>query len=365
MKHCSGCGVALQTEDEQKPGFVPTGVLDKEHVICQRCHRLKHYDDMLPVELDDDDFLRVLHEIGERRGFIVHIVDLFDLGGSWISGLQRFVNHQPILLVANKIDLFPQSMHWHKIKQRLHMFCRDMGLKPVDILLCSAEKGLGIERVMKAMEIHRQGKDVYVVGTTNAGKSTLINQILKKFHVHEKEWLTTSRLPGTTLDFIDIPLKDGSHLFDTPGVINRRQIAYYVAEEEWKVIFPKKRVKPRVYQLDARKTLFLGGLARVDFISGERQSFVCYLSNLLKVHRTKLEKADDLYAEHAGELLSPPAKANMADWPEMKKHTFKISAEPTDIVFAGLGWVSVKGAGAVVEAYAPDGVDVSVRPALI
>ncbi len=47
-------------------------------------------------------------------------------------------------------------------------------------------------------------------------------------------------------------------------------------------------------------------LARLDYVSGGRRSLTCYLSNELNIHRTKLENADELYKNHAGELLTPP-----------------------------------------------------------
>ncbi len=34
--------------------------------------------------------------------------------------------------------------------------------------------------------------------------------------------------PGTTLDKIEIPLDDGSYIYDTPGIIHRHQMAHYL-----------------------------------------------------------------------------------------------------------------------------------------
>ena len=73
---------------------------------------------------------------------------------------------------------------------------------------------------------------------------------------------------------------------------------------------PDKPLKPMVFQLNEAQTLFFGALARFDFIRGEHQSFTCYTSNAIQIHRTKLEKADDLYEEHKGVMLAPP---NLAD----------------------------------------------------
>ena len=50
----------------------------------------------------------------------------------------------------------------------------------MDVLLVSAEKGNYITEAAEAIEQYRQGKDVYVVGCTNVGKSTFINRINKR-----------------------------------------------------------------------------------------------------------------------------------------------------------------------------------------
>ena len=97
-------------------------------------------------------------------------------------------------------------------------------------------------------------------------------------------------------------------MIDTPGIINHHQMAHYVDKRDLKVIMPKKEIKPKVYQLNEGQTLFFGGLARLDYVSGGRRSFTCYFSNELNIHRTKLENADELYKNHAGELLTPPRR---------------------------------------------------------
>ena len=80
---------------------------------------------------------------------------------------------------------------------------------------------------MEKIEQYRKGRDVYVVGVTNVGKSTLINAIIQEI-TGDKDIITTSRFPGTTLDKIEIPLDDGSYIYDTPGIIHRHQMAHYL-----------------------------------------------------------------------------------------------------------------------------------------
>ncbi len=84
--HCAGCGVAIQTEDTKAPGYAPKSALDREMVICQRCFKLKHYNQIQDVSLSDDDFVKILDGIGQKDALVVKIVDIFDFNGSWLPG---------------------------------------------------------------------------------------------------------------------------------------------------------------------------------------------------------------------------------------------------------------------------------------
>lgn len=364
--YCIGCGAKIQTDNPKELGYTPQSALEKGldngEVYCQRCFRLRHYNEIQDVALTDDDFLRLLNELGKTDALIVNVVDIFDFNGSIIPGLHRFIGNNPVLMVGNKVDILPKSLKKGRLTQWMRERAHEEGLRPVDVLLTSARRSDQMQELLGKIEEYRDGRDVYVVGVTNVGKSTLINQIIKQT-VGVQNLITTSQFPGTTLDKIEIPLDDGHFLIDTPGIIHRHQMAHYLGTKDLKIIAPHKEIKPKVYQLNAGQTLFLGGLARFDFIQGDRSSFVTYVSNDLTIHRTKLEKADEFYQKHVGGLLQPPRPNEVKDFPELVRFEFSIK-EKTDIVFAGLGWVTVS-KPAVIAGWAPKGVDVLTRKALI
>lgn len=363
---CIGCGVSVQTEDKTGLGFTPVSALQKglEHgtVYCQRCFRLRHYNDITDVSLSDDDFVKLLHEVGDSDALVVNVIDIFDFNGSVIPGLSRFVAGNDILLVGNKKDVLPKSVKDGKVTQWLTERAYEEGLRPLDVMLTSAQNKYAIKALIAKIEALRQGRDVYVVGVTNVGKSTLINAIIQEI-TGDKDVITTSRFPGTTLDKIEIPLDDGSFIYDTPGIIHRHQMAHYLSDKSLRLVSPKKEIKPKTYQLNPEQTLFLGGLARFDFVAGDKQGFTAYFDNQLQLHRTKLEGADAFYAKHVGSLLTPPVADEADTFPELVKHAFAIDGK-MDIVFSGLGWIRVNGKAEIV-AHAPKGVGVVLRQAII
>ena len=363
---CIGCGAPIQTKYKDRLGYTPQSALEKGmetgELYCQRCFRLRHYNEITDVQLTDDDFLRLLHEVGDSNALVVNVVDIFDFNGSVIPGLPRFVTGNDVLLVGNKKDILPKSVKTSKVTQWLMERAHEEGLRPVDVVLTSAQNKQAIKELIEKIEQYRKGRDVYVVGVTNVGKSTLINAIIQEI-TGDKEVITTSRFPGTTLDKIEIPLADGSHIYDTPGIIHRHQMAHYLSAKNLKYISPKKEIKPKTYQLNPEQTLFLGGLGRFDFVSGNKQGFTAYFDNELQLHRTKLAGAGEFYEKHVGSLLTPPSKKEVSDFPQLVKHELKIEAK-TDVVFSGLGWIRVTGP-AKIAAWAPDGVAVVTRKAII
>ncbi|MDQ1912866.1 ribosome biogenesis GTPase YqeH [Paenibacillus sp. GD4] len=365
-KNCAGCGVSIQTEHADRIGYVPEKALERDPIICQRCFRIKNYNEASSATLNQDDFLRLLSHVGSTESLVVNIVDIFDFEGSMISGLSRFVGNNPIVLVVNKIDLLPKVTNMNRLVNWVRRQAKEAGLKVVEVVLCSAKKNMGFERVLEALDEYRDGKNIYVVGATNVGKSTLINRLIRDYSDLEAE-LTVSQYPGTTLDLVRIPLDDGTEIIDTPGIVYKHRLTELVDKKDLQKLMPDKPVKPLVYQLNAKQTVFFGSLVRFDFVQGERQSFTFYLSNAIGAHRTKLERADELYAEHKGTLLTPPNAADLEELPPLTKHAIRIpKGTQQDISISGLGWVKVNGeAGADLVIHAPKGVKVAVRESLI
>lgn len=364
--HCIGCGAIIQTTDKTAPGYTPQSALDKglekEEVYCQRCFRLRHYNEIVPVGLTDDDFLQLLTQIQDANALIVYVVDIFDFNGSVIPGLHRFVGNNPVLLVGNKEDLMPRSLKRSKLKDWIRQRANEQGIRPMDVALLSAKTNQSVDELLQLINKYRGDRDVYVVGVTNVGKSTLINQIIRQ-NTGVKDLITTSRFPGTTLDKIEIPLDDDHVLVDTPGIIQNQQMAHFLDGKDLKIVTPQKPVKPKEYQLNDQQTLFFGGVARFDYTKGPKAGFTAYFENNLYIHRTKLENADDFYSRQVGQLLTPPHAENVDDFPALVAHEFKIT-EKSDLVFEGLGWITVP-AGVNVTGWAPAGVGVLVRRAMI
>ena len=80
---CIGCGATIQTEDPKGTGYTPQSALNKMlesegPLYCQRCFRLRNYNELQPASLTNDDFLKMLSSIADEDALVVFVVDLFD-----------------------------------------------------------------------------------------------------------------------------------------------------------------------------------------------------------------------------------------------------------------------------------------------
>ena len=69
-----------------------------------------------------------------------------------------------------------------------------------------------------------------------------------------------------------------------------------------KYILPKKEIKPVSFQIYSNQSIYFGGLGRMDVTVNKRVSATFYMSNLITLHRTKTEKADEKYEALIQEL---------------------------------------------------------------
>ncbi|WP_018659460.1 ribosome biogenesis GTPase YqeH [Allofustis seminis] len=363
---CIGCGATIQTHSPELSGYVPAATFEKQagDVYCRRCFRLRHYNEIQDVEQTNDDFLAMIHALSATPALIVYVVDLFDVSGTMLPGIQRFAGDNPILVVGNKKDVLPSSLKEGKMRQWLIERMHDWGVRPQECQLVSALQSESVKVLMQTIERLRKGRDVYVVGATNVGKSTLINQMIQ-IGTESKRLITTSYFPGTTLGKIMIPLDDTTSMIDTPGIILKTNYTHYLDAKDLKEVVPQKEIKPKNYPLKNGQTLFFGGLARMDYKKGPQlQHFQCYFSNRLPIHRTKTEKAAELFEKQAGKLLTPTLKGAKMSTSTLIEKTFVIK-QPTDLVIAGLGWIHIKEIGTKVSLWVPKNIEVTMRKPMI
>ena len=285
-KKCLGCGALFQIKDPKKAGFIEKENFDKA-VICKRCFRIKNYGDYEVINKDIKDYEKIFDEISKRRDLILFLCDIFTLDESlnYINKLSG-----KVILVITKKDLLPKSVKEYKL---INYIKKNYNLNIVDIIFVSSNKNYNIDLLYNLVNKRKVSSNVYLVGNTNAGKSTLINALIKSYGKNDS-FITTSSLPATTIDLIEVKLNDGLTLVDTPGLVSPNNYLTNLSLKEVKKILPKVEIKPRTYQMKPNQSLLIGDYARIDYLSDEKNSFTIYLSNNIKVDRINLNTNDIL-----------------------------------------------------------------------
>ncbi|XP_075853971.1 nitric oxide-associated protein 1 isoform X2 [Microcebus murinus] len=447
---CSGCGAELHCQDPGAPGYLPSekflgaaraaGGLAR--AVCQRCWLLVHHRRALRLRLSRARFLELVSGALRRpgRALVLYLVDLLDLPDALLADLPALVGPKQVIVLGNKVDLLPQDApgYRRRLRERLWGDCARAGLLlapghqgpqrpgrdgppdgeespdppsrcgPVvrDVRLISAKTGYGVEELISALQRSwRYRGDVYLVGATNTGKSTLFNTLLGSDYCTAKgaeaiDRATISSWPGTTLNLLKFPIcnptpyrmferqkrlkqdatkaeedlseqeqhklnvlkkhgyvigrvgrtflyskeqkgeatfefdpdslafdmenepvmevpkptkqveltaqdvKDAHWFYDTPGISKENCILNLLTEKEVNIVLPTLSIVPRTFVLKPGTVLFLGAIGRIDFLQGNQSAwFTVVASNLLPVHVTSLDRADDVYQKHAGHTL--------------------------------------------------------------
>lgn len=329
-KKCSGCGAVLQSKDNNIEGYV--NEIEVERIeFCERCFRIRNYGDYKSVVKDNNTFINILDEINKGNDLVLLVVDLFNLPEDFKLITDHISN--PILMVLTKRDVLPKSVY----EDKLMNYMDDFNIRCAEKIIVSSNKNYNFDRLMSKIRYYKNSDKVYVVGYTNAGKSTLINKLMYNYSDYISS-ITTSMLPSTTLNSIEIKFDKDLTLIDTPGLLNENSMENIVDVNTLKKLNPKKNIRPITYQVKAKQSIIIPGLLKVV---SSNNDLTFYISNELEIDRFYKDK----------EIL------------DLEKHIVEIRANE-DIVISGLGFIKAM-KKEVIEVYTLKGVKVYTRKSFI
>ena len=267
---CFGCGAHLHCQDSKLPGFTPVELFttaeanDKlRELPCQRCYIMKKYDVALKVSVSPEDYPKSIAHLKNKKAIIILVVDLTDFPGSvWPGILNQLGKNKRIILVGNKIDLLPADSKYYlkrieksmvnTFKKKCEKYINEerdpsgeYSVPEIETsLLVSARTGYNVEVLIdKIYSFWKQnqrevGGDIYLIGTTNVGKSSLFNMLVdsdlcKSRALDRVNKAMVSPVPGTTLNLLKFPISrpDPSRLSQRYLRLRKEKQVFGLAEE--------------------------------------------------------------------------------------------------------------------------------------
>jgi ribosome biogenesis GTPase A len=242
----------------------------KNWALCPRCRKLqeiakkgtsraaKELEELGPDSKMTEVFRQEVSKVRTKeKAVVVLCVDAVNISGSLIKTIRNYVGGNPILLAVTRCDLLPGYI-WDRYKDSLDKLKqvfreRSREIMPAEIYLCSEEAEFkrmtgGLKELTDDLWNHLNGRDPYVVGSANIGKSTLTDILIAKLaskgekaghfgdRLSERRLnalrtarITKSSMPGTTLQNVRVPCFEDHNqaLWDTPGLLLDESLKHF------------------------------------------------------------------------------------------------------------------------------------------
>lgn len=236
-KKCIGCGSVLQTTNENINGYIPESKYDNAD-YCKRCFKLIHYGSSYNNKEYDNEY--ILNYVNKKIGYKVFLVDLLNINDIAISLYKKIKGNK--LLVITKTDLLDKKLN----KNRIILKLKEIYDIKEDIIFISSIKEYNINYLINYLKSKKEN-NIYFLGTTNSGKSSLINKIIELYDI-KRDKLTVSNKKNTTLEFIEINNKELFNIIDSPGFI----IKDYGLDIKY-----KNKIKPITFNMKKNEILLI------------------------------------------------------------------------------------------------------------
>lgn len=192
---CVSCQAKIHCCDHGLEGYMPKELFSEllqgklKEPICQRCKFFQTYNAKLSADINEFEYTNILNDLRTKPSSIVVIlIDLTDFPNSIYRDMIELIGkHHKIIIVGNKLDLLPYDAKGmiervtRSLRNNIYRLrTQDSNLYIDDIMVISAKTGFRVEGlVTRILSLSEIPKDLYILGSSNSGKSTLFNALLQ------------------------------------------------------------------------------------------------------------------------------------------------------------------------------------------
>ncbi|XP_063610564.1 nitric oxide-associated protein 1-like [Penaeus indicus] len=336
---CGGCGAHLHCQEPALPGFIPKELfvgLDQGELrshVCQRCYFLKHRKMALSIRISPDVYPNILKSIQEEKALAIVVVDLLDVPCSIWPEIMDIIDVHPFLqfpiLRPSGLRLQQRVQRLKEIQKKEHLEKKIRPKYTNDISIATLSGHIG--RTFEEEREQDESSDPFSI------RANIIQNSPKKI---------------LGIDTAHPRYALGKWCYDTPGTVQPDQIINLLTHDELLKVLPKKLIRPRSFSVTSGKSLFLGGLARLDIIYGpESVRLTVFASEHIPINIVETVEASAFYRQYLGStLLGIPIgnEERLLHWPILKPKDMRSLGTGqrqscADIVLSSAGWIAVTG----------------------
>lgn len=358
---CNKCGVVLQGLDPDKKGYIPMRILEREnlstHVLyCEDC--FEEVKLMNTSSLDNninEQTLKILDDAVATDALIIWVVDLFSFVGSFKSDLVKKIKGLKLVVLGTKFDLFPPSVKKEHVEKYIKERFNEVGLEPITIKILDNLNSYNTENSLEPLHKLRRGHDVFMIGTTMSGKTTIINNAMKFFSNKTRWAIKTELYPNTNLKVLEIPLSNSSFLYELPGLSLDNSVLSKVEKDVQKMIAPHNKIKVTNALLKAGDSIMAGGICCLELIEGEMTLFKAYTSESIEFKKAPSSKMNNIFKDNLRRRLVRPVSDQLLNFVDFDVFQYEMDNDNQyhDIGIEGFGWFTFLAKGQTIRITLP------------
>ena len=363
LRRCFHCGAILQTKASKEPGYILESTIANNKpdalLYCNRCYSKIKALNYSELDLNiDDDIKKILKDALATDALLVWVVDLFGFNGILNPTVAKIAKKLNVVVLGTKRDLFPRVVKNDLLIKFIENSFMENGINPIAIHLFGHESDINPTDLLNKLNELRKGHDIYMVGSSACGKTTIINKILTVFENKSKWAIKQEVYPDTKAKVLEIPLSNSSFLYELPGFALSTSCVSKVEKEVAKTLTPRKEVKVTLRTIAKGDTIMVGNLVQFSEFKGKPTNIRLYAAEGVEVRKVKTAAIGEAEEENARKRNIRPYSENFSEFSDYDvfEYTMENDGKCHDISVQGLGWFTFIARGQVFRISLPKGV---------
>ena len=360
---CYNCGAVLQTKKKNEKGFIPDEVMDQYDgdgrvLYCQKCFDFMKGLNMGALEQNvDKATAKILDDAVATDAYILWMLDLFTFNGTLNPDIVSRIKKLKVAVIGTHRDLFSSLVKDETFVRFINERFEECGITPESVTILGNEDEVDIPALIDHFNEARRAHDIYIIGSKNSGKTSLINRMLK-YYVNKTKWpIKTENYRGTNVKVMSIPLSNSSFMYELPGFSLATSVVGKVEKDVQKLIMPRRKIETHYRTIAKGDAIALGSLAYFEMCNGKSTAIKLYCAEGVEIKKLPADKVDEFLEENSRKRLLRPVSErinNFRDY-DLFEYTMESDGQIHDISIEGLGWISFAAKGQVIRVMFPKG----------